>query len=405
MEENQANDTKRKAVGLVVNQSEFAANLLTALTAVDQKHCNLICSPLSIQSAMTICMVGARRNTVKEMMDVLYPNDPQKDIAVNGERVITSEIVKLCKYYNTKFRLRIVNNHQHPMVRIVNKLWIVNNFKIINSYHNASGLDTVGYFDKSQGQQSADIVNQWISQNTNNKIKQIVDRQIMSESDMLITNAIYFSSKFMVPFDKERTEHNVPFGDHEPLIKSREVTMMYSKAQRFFALKVNEIWDVVKLECAHSSLSLFLVINNHGDGCEAELSTNELMNWCPSTKRQCELWVPKFRFEGEMKLNSALKGMGMVDVFDEKSGDFHGIDESGEPFVTSVIHKAVIEMHEEGPEAPAAALYPQLMDSYRNFFTKPTPVVPKIRFDRPFTFHIIDEERESVLFCGRFTGK
>ena len=221
-----------------MDQSEFAANLLNTLSAVDQKHSNLLCSPLSIQTALTICIVGSRGNTLKEMMHVLHPSDSQKNKGVrttDDDRMGTSDLVKLCQYYNAEFPLTFwdQSDAQQPVVIMVNKLWVEHNFDILDSYVAAIGVDTVGTFDKSDGQKSADIVNQWISQNTNNMITDIVDEARMSESNMLITNAIYFSGKFALPFLLEDTTENVPFyADRMRTKEIRKVSMMYSGENR-----------------------------------------------------------------------------------------------------------------------------------------------------------------------------
>ncbi len=387
----------------MIDQSAFTANLLRTITLLDQEYRNLVCSPLSIQSAMTLCMVGARGDTLKEMMDVLFPNDCPQDITVDGVciqmiciQMIISDLMKLCKHYNTEYPFTfwdVDSDDQQPVLIIANKVWIANDHHILDSYVVAAGEDAVGSFNKSEGLKSADIVNQWITQSTNMMVPEIVDEQIMSDSDLVITNAIYFSGKFVVPFLLKDTEKNVSFYT-DGITK---VDMMYSKAKRSIAQKVNGLWDVVKLKYANSALSMFLVMNSHGEGDEAELSTNDVMSCCSSPKRECEIWVPKFSFEGEMTLNSELKKMGMVDAFERDQADFSGIDESGGLFVTLVFHKAVLEMEEEGADASATSA------SSAKDATVTEPV-PAVRFDRPFTFHIIDEERRIVLFSGRFIG-
>ena len=87
--------------------------------------------------------------------------------------------MKLSKYYNTEFR----GDNQQPVVSIANKLWVANNFKILDSYTSATGGNAVDSFDKSDGHKAANIVNQWVGQSTNDMIKKLVTGQMMSDSE------------------------------------------------------------------------------------------------------------------------------------------------------------------------------------------------------------------------------
>ena len=89
----------------------------------------------------------------------------------------------------------------------------------------------------------------------------------------------------------------------------------------------------------------------------------------------------------------------MEQAFDGRA-DFSGIDGSKKLFISKVLHKAVIEVDEQGTKAAAATLV-----SMAKCFRAAPPSVPHIRFDRPFDFHIIDEGKKVVLFSGRFQGK
>jgi serpin B len=85
----------------------------------------------------------------------------------------------------------------------------------------------------------------------------------------------------------------------------------------------------------------------------------------------------------------------MVIPFDESAANFAGMD--GNPnnlFISDVIHKAFVDVTEEGTEAAAATAV--LMQAR----AMPRPS-PEFRADHPFLFVIQDVETRSVLFAGR----
>ncbi|GJN28042.1 hypothetical protein PR202_gb16137 [Eleusine coracana subsp. coracana] len=61
-------------------------------------------------------------------------------------------------------------------------------------------------------------------------------------------------------------------------------------------------------------------------------------------------------------------------------------------FVSTVVHKAVIEMNEEGSEAAAVTVF-----DYEP--PKPRPVVNFVA-DHPFAFFIVEETSGAVVFAG-----
>jgi len=93
-----------------------------------------------------------------------------------------------------------------------------------------------------------------------------------------------------------------------------------------------------------------------------------------------------------------LESMGMKDAFDMDKANFSGMD--GNPnwlYIGAVLHKAFIDVNEEGTEAAAATGV--LMKE------KSAPEEPIIfRADHPFLFLIRDNLTGSILFMGRVSN-
>lgn len=83
--------------------------------------------------------------------------------------------------------------------------------------------------------------------------------------------------------------------------------------------------------------------------------------------------------------------MGMAEVFD-RAADFSGMTGKKDLFISEVIHKAFVEVNEEGTEAAGATAV---------IMERSISMDPAFRADHPFIFMIRDNASESILFFGR----
>ena len=118
---------------------------------------------------------------------------------------------------------------------------------------------------------------------------------------------------------------------------------------------------------------------------DLELSTHAL-----------SLTMPKFEFETELSLNSALTQLGMPDAFQPMLANFDGISSSqGDLYIQDVLHKAFISVDEEGTEAAAATA------SLVGITSAPPPAT--LTLDNPFIFLIRHDSTGEILFAGTVT--
>ena len=93
----------------------------------------------------------------------------------------------------------------------------------------------------------------------------ITNFEMVNESDLLITNALYFCGEFQVAFETQHTENNVSCYGHQTRQQIGTVSMMHSKAERIFKQKMDGNWDFSKLEYAEQFLlSLLCSVDNLG---------------------------------------------------------------------------------------------------------------------------------------------
>ena len=96
-----------------------------------------------------------------------------------------------------------------------------------------------------------------------------------------------------------------------------------------------------------------------------------------------------------------LKAMGMERAFDANAADFSGMTGRRDLFISAVIHKAFVDVNEEGTEAAAATGV--VMTTRAAPIQKPKEP-PVFRADHPFIFMIRDNRSRAIMFLGRITN-
>jgi len=240
-------------------------------------------------------------------------------------------------------------------------------------------------------------------------VKEIVNESVFRDGvRLLIVNVLYFADHFVLGFDPKLTREKVNFyADRRRMNVMGTVTMMHSKESwHWIARKVDGVYDVIKMDYQNSPLSLVMAIENHGHSASTHnvISGERILqslNGYFGRMTKCNLFVPKFKIHSHLDLKSTLCSMGMSDAF-AVSADFSGISEtkSNGLYIGNVIHKAVVEVDEKGTRTSAASAATMNMrcDSAE-------PEIPTISLDHPFTFYIIDEVKQLILFIGRFSGE
>ncbi len=103
---------------------------------------------------------------------------------------------------------------------------------------------------------------------------------------------------------------------------------------------------------------------------------------------------PDSRWRRPMTWRVFWSAWGMEDVFDEQKVNLSGMSPNNDLVVSKVVHKAFVEVNEEGTEA-AAATGVVMMTKCRR--------IPQVfNADHPFLFFIRHNPTKSILFYRRF---
>lgn len=351
---------------------------------IKNKDDNIFFSPHSIFTAIAICYDGAEGTTKEQIANVFYfPLD---------KPVLEVSLGKMIDEINTET--------EDYELETANALWIQKNYPVKKQY--ISNVDTYysGKVEKldfvNQPEESSNIINDWVEEKTNDKIKDLVPSSAINrETKLIITNAIYFNGKWKTAFDEQDTEERkfYPSENEEILVET-----MYIK--KYFNYGENSNAKIIELPYKGNNLSMYVVLPEENDigTFENKFSVNdyEKLKSKMDSKYEVKTWLPKFKFETTSDLSVQLTEMGMPDAF--YSANFSGISDENLA-ISKVIHQAFVDVQEEGTEAAAATAI--VMDDCVEYVEpKPEPI-REFKTDHPFMFFIEDKRTGCILFMGK----
>ena len=113
-------------------------------------------------------------------------------------------------------------------------------------------------------------------------------------------------------------------------------------------------------------------------------------------KLHVETYLPRFKMTSDFQLKAALQNLGMTDAFSIAMADFSAMTGNRDLFIENGVHKAFVDVNEEGTEAAAATGWYVRITGVRR---QP----PVFRADHPFLFFIWHRPTRCILFMGRVT--
>ncbi|XP_052473821.1 leukocyte elastase inhibitor isoform X6 [Carassius gibelio] len=421
--------------------TQFSLNLFKKISGGNASG-NVFYSPISISSALAMVSLGAKGNTAEQMFKVLGFNNPAKpDAAIQVTHQQAQKPQMPCG---------VKGQHEPPMMQqtqnleqkspaqqtsgqktedqihssfnklmselkkpgapyvlsLANRLYGEQSYQFVEKFLNdakkyyEAGLEKVDFKKKSE---SARVnINKWVEKNTQEKIKDLLPQGSISDlTKLVLVNAIYFKANWEKKFPKEATRDG-QFKLNKT--RTKPVKMMYqeSKFPLGFIPELNS--QVLELPYVGKNLSMLIILPNEIQDqttglqkLEKTLTYEKLMEWTKPSKmlqEQVEVSLPRFKMEETYDMKSLLISMGMEDVFNEQKVNLSGMSLNNDLVVTKVVHKAFVEVNEEGTEAAAATGVVMMTRCMRipQFFNA----------DHPFLFFIRHNPTKSILFYGRF---
>ena len=370
--------TSESVTSLSDSMNDFSLNLYQHI--ISETNGNVFFSPYSIFVALAMTYEGAHGDTAEQMNNVL-------GFEQNNE-------VSLCSFgriYN------LLNIDAKYTLNTANALWTKEDYpfleeylNFINNYYMGKATDV----DFTKPDEAAEIINKWVEENTGGKIEDMLSSGDISPGTVLIlSNAIYFKGLWLTQFNVEETvDRDFKLATGETI----EVpTMVSTNSEVYFNYTETKDMQLLELPYKGDAVSMIILLPKENDLIMVEQTLNKenLSIWLDSMyPANIDICLPKFTFKTEYNLKNILIDMGL-DIAFSSNADFSGMNGYGGLFIEKVLHKAFVEVNEEGSEAAAATTVHVLETAM------PGPI-KVFDADHPFIFLIQHKETDTILFMG-----
>jgi len=363
----------------VVDQSnEFAFNIFRQIVSNKKSEGNIMISPFSISSALSMTLNGASGETFNEM---------EQALSLNGKTIgeINDAYLKLVS--------EMVPVDERVTLDVANSVWVEKTFSVkegfmqaLEAYFDAEAKS----FDINDPVASVEAINSWIAGKTNDKIKDMLSG-LDDRTRLLLINAVYFNGKWKEKFDSGKTTDR-PF--HLSSGTSVNVPTMTNKITLSSFHKNSA--TVVDLPYGQGNYTMIIALPDEGTtpaGLASSLDAATWQEWQASLENaggEYQIYLPKFKYEYQRSLVTDLQNLGMKLAFTDIA-DFSNMADPGLK-ITDVLHKTFIATDEAGTEAAAATVVIVGTTS-----VGPSPV---IEINRPFLYFIREIYTGTIVFMG-----
>lgn len=357
----------------------LGANLLRA---VRRPGGNTLLSPLSVTLALSMTANGAAGDTRAEFETLLGA-----DVDALNENAASL----LADY------LALEGSTQSA---IANSLWVDEMLTANDLFlERCAAFYEAGVYQADLGaERTRNAVNDWIDQVTRGMIPQMLQKPLAEDTALLLVNALWLKTAWVEEFDPNDTDIH-PFTAADGTVTDTDFLSNGVRTEGYFRTKTAA---GVVLPYDDGRLAFVAVLpDGELDSWLEELDGETFSHLLDSAEETLVyLRMPKFEAEWGGSLVDALKELGLESAFDPGQADFSALGsvEGGLPlFVSSVDHRAKIEVNEKGTEAAAATVVAVPAGA------EAEPMEPvELCLDRPFCYAVVDLERGVPLFLGTF---
>nr|XP_043890216.1 leukocyte elastase inhibitor-like isoform X1 [Solea senegalensis] len=411
--------------------TNFCLDLFKELSDNDKTE-NVFFSPFSISSALAMVMLGAGGNTATQMSEVLSFTEAESRRPCRSQPMQQMQMQQMqmqqkvqCKlplhllkslktqhcrddvHINFGQLLEELNKPGAPYaLSVANRLYGEKSYQFVEDFlgktrkHYNAELEGVDFLTSHEAARLN--INTWVESQTQGKIKDLLVQGVLDNMTRLVlVNAIYFKGNWNKQFkESDTTDSQFRLSKNN----SKPVKMMHQKTKFPLTFISEASCQILEIPYKGKELSMLIFlpmdIEDSSTGLEKlekVLTYETFMEWTRPDMMditEVQLGLPRFKMEEKYDMKSVLVKMGMVDAFDVARSDFSGMSPANDLVLSNVVHKAFVEVNEEGTEAAAATAAMMMMRCL------PMPPV-KFIADHPFLFFIRHNPSMSILFAGR----
>ncbi|XP_013178144.1 PREDICTED: antichymotrypsin-2-like isoform X1 [Papilio xuthus] len=373
---NDANDAALLAEG----NSKFTAKMFAEVSNKNPRK-SFVLSAFSVLTPLAQLSLAAEGNSHDELLRAIgLPNDE-----------------------TTKTAFRQVDSNLRSVkgvdLKMANRIYVANGYTLNKDYEEVvkqTFQSEVKNVDFTASQSTAKEINTWVEQQTNNRIKDLVDPNTLdADTRAVLVNAIYFKGTWKDQFEKKRTSENDFYLSHRKKIK---VSTMYRKGDYNYGESAELNAKILELPYVGDESAFYIILPNNvvgiselldrvKDSSSLERALNSLY------EIEVEAYIPKFKIETTTNLKEILPEIGVKGIFDASKAKLNRLlTNESDLYISDAIQKAFIEINEEGAEAAAANAF-IITESYTQ------PMI--FAANRPFIFAI--KVYNNIIFNGVYS--
>jgi serpin B len=368
-------DLPAKAMEVITYSNGFGINLFR-VTALEETE-NMMLSPLSASTALTMLLNGCNNQTYEQIKDML-----------GYEELTLAEINET--YSSLVGQLLTVD--PEVQLALANAVWYRQDFQVKQDFLHAmesSFESEIGALDFSKPS-ALETINGWASDNTNGKIPKVLE-EIEPGMVMFLMNALYFKGTWTYQFVENQTSE-LPFN----LANGSTVNVKMMRNMVPSKIYMGNGATSVELPYGRQNFAMVIILPDNAlndflpgfDGTDWASITAGLDSFAEPD--EIEIIMPKFKFEYEKFLNDQLKSLGMLDAFKPYLADLSGISDA-DIYVDFVKQNTYVDVNEEGTEAAAVT----------TIGIGEVSMPLSVMLDRPFIFAIRERMTNTLLFIGK----
>ena len=213
-------------------------------------------SPFSVSLVLAMTSTGAKNETALQLKKLLDLNLKNNEIS---------------QIYNEYLTTLATLNSETTILNIANRIYSQNDFELNQQFENnliENFKSEINQINFSNAIDSAETINDWVSNKTNHKINKIIDsNSLNSLTRLILINAIYFKANWQNPFKEDLTKQEDFYLSNG--LKNK-VEMMKIK-DKPFKIKVNPAGlNAMTCELPYRSnkISMTIILPNKGTSIE-----------------------------------------------------------------------------------------------------------------------------------------
>ena len=368
------------------NTNEFAFKFFKAMCANTPSDSNLFMSPMSASYALMLAANGVADEMRDSMLHVLEFHDLSLDQINEGYHHLTEVLM---------------NADPDVTFALANSIWASSDYpfnpdyvSVVNQYYDAR----VESLDFTQPW-VADTINQWVKDNTNNKIESMVQHPL--DFYAILLNAIYLNASWRLQFDTALTTVT-PFTLADGSTKDWEMMVQYdvvdpadsTQPHPDILFYMGDDFALGSLPYGSEGFAMAVIVPDEehtvGDLID-EMNWPTFRSWLGQAQPGFGvISIPKFKFACEMDMTHELIALGMGPAF---STGLPNMFANTRGAIDQVRQKAFVRVDEEGTEAAAVTAVTLRIEDEGEMIG--------VNANRPHLFIIYEKSSGAIMFMAK----